>query len=116
MRNLFEDVGGGTVAGNLEITLARIVVQHGTSDLLIGAQAFANHVLSVVFAYDERRAVVVAAAGYLGAFRKDVVHLAALRAHAAAHHPAYQDFGGHIEMNDNRRGQVSGSDEPVQIL
>ena len=92
------------------------MAQHRARDFPVSAQAFANHVFPIVLAHDERRAIVIAAARDLRAFRKDVEHLAALRALAAAHHASHENVGGHVQMNHDGRRQISRGQQVVEIL
>src|SRR5580658_344199 len=67
----FENIARGAASHDLEIAVAGVMVQHRARAFPVSAQAFANHVLLIVLADDQRRAIVVAAARNFWAFRKN---------------------------------------------
>src|SRR5579863_2252363 len=114
-RNRLENVRRRTVPRDLEIPIAGVMRYHRTRDFSIRSKALANHVLAIVLACYERRAIIITTALHLRALRKNIEHPPALRALPAAHHSPHENLRGHVEMNDRRSRQASRSQQRIEI-
>jgi len=103
----FGDFGGGAGAIDGDDGLGAVPLEDGSGELVVGAEAAADHFFAVVVAGDERGAIVVADAFDSRGVRDDVVDVETGGTLAAGGQSGDQQLVGDIEMDDDGLGPAA---------